>query len=363
MRVVLVSRVRLNPYVDLLAQGLAAGHDGLQVTTAGTWSLPWLIRQRSRIDLVHLHWLELFYTYPSAYLSAKRWLSSVAAIMACRRLGIGLVATVHNVSAHDGRWRPHDTWANRLLYRRADALHVHDVQAQREVVGAGADRRRVAVIPHGTYVGAYPDACTREEARRRLGLPQQAMVYLSLGLIRPYKGLEALIQAFAALDRPQARLVIAGQVQDPGYAAQLADLASGDVRVNFNPGYVPDDMLQHYFRAADVAVLPYRAATTSGAAYLAFSFEVPLIAPRLGPFPELAADGRGVLYDPEAEGSLLLALRTAFELDIEAARTACRAFNDAHDWQRLARRHAALYRFALGRSSAASAGQAVEDAI
>ena len=107
-----------------------------------------------------------------------------------------------------------------------------------------------------------------------------------------------------------------------------------------------DNELQYYFRAADVAVLPYRAVTTSGAAYLAFSFEVPIVAPRLGPFPELVGQGRGLLYDPATSDGLAGALRAACHLDTKAASAACRAFNRDHAWTRLARGHAALYRFA-----------------
>ncbi|MGC8839497.1 MAG: glycosyltransferase, partial [Anaerolineae bacterium] len=200
--------------------------------------------------------------------------------------------------------------------------------------------------PHGNYIGAYPQGCTRQEARARLGLPEEAFVFLGLGGLRPYKGVEELLAAFRALEavEPQAWLVVAGHAHDPAYAHRLAAGLAGCERVRFVPAHIPDDEVQVYMAAADFAVFPYRRATTSGAAILALSFGVPVIAPALGPFPELLARGGGILYPPERKEGLWEALRGALHADRERLAQEAWAVARSLDWEGVAREFLALYR-------------------
>jgi glycosyltransferase involved in cell wall biosynthesis len=110
---------------------------------------------------------------------------------------------------------------------------------------------------------------------------------------------------------------VAGRPQDAVYVARLATLATGDERVTLEPRFVPSEEVQIYLNAADIAVLPYRQITTSGAALLAFSFGLPVIAPAIGAFPNLITAERGVLYRP---GQLLEAMQAAREIDWSATR-------------------------------------------
>jgi glycosyltransferase involved in cell wall biosynthesis len=170
---------------------------------------------------------------------------------------------------------------------------------------------------------------TRAAARARLDLPPTAFVFACVGLMRPYKGLEELIPAFRAFDRENARLLIAGKAHDQRYAERLADLARDDARIRLEPRFIPADELQVYFNAADMAVLPYRQITTSGAAILAFSFGAPVIAPAIGAFPDLLNSTRGVLYQPDKLGS---ALREACARDWTAARAPTLEWVRQFDW-------------------------------
>ena len=170
-----------------------------------------------------------------------------------------------------------------------------------------------------------------------------SVVYLFLGGVRPYKGVELLLEAFGALDDPHARLLVAGHAHRPAYAAAIEALADRDARVRLILRHVPDDELQFFFQASDACLLPYRTVTTSGAAILALSFGCPIVAPRLGPFPELAADGRGVLFEPDSVDDLARALRLVRQLDQPAAQAACLAYAQALAWPGLAQAHLAAY--------------------
>jgi len=341
MNVVMVSPVRMNPYVNLLAQALEQVEADVTCSFEEALTPAVVAHWRGRADVLHMHWVELYYRSSSLTGSARKLATFLLALMQARRAGISLVYTAHNVHRHDdGTYL--DLVADALLYRLVDAVHVHDAEAQAQLI-LHHRPRRIAVIAHGNYVGVYPDTCTREDARQRFGFALNDTVFLALGQIRPYKGLDDLIVAFRRLEGRNLRLLIAGHPHDKTYGESLAKQCKGDERIRLDLRYVPDDELQYYLRAADICVLPYRSATTSGAAILAFSFGVPIIAPDRGPFPLLVTDESGLLYSAQP-GALQKALAVATRLDLKRAGAAALAVAATLDWQTIARRHLDVYK-------------------
>jgi glycosyltransferase involved in cell wall biosynthesis len=377
---------RVNPYIDLLRDGLVAA--GADVDLAGRLD-PDTLAGRSRPDVIHLHWLDR-YDLPPALLARslhgatdlprrglrrlletagnlpavyqfRRWLRlrTLFDRMACFQAAGGrIVYTVHNLDPHEGAG-PADRWGTARLLRLADAVHVHDASTAQEVATRFGRRAGVAIIPHGHYLGCYPNTIGRDEARQRLGLPAGAFVYVTLGLLRPYKGLEELLPAFRQtlqtlrasetrrVSQPEeanAILLLAGQPGSAEYAETLAALAGGDPRIRLTPYFVPPEDVQLYLNAADVCVLPYRQITTSGAALLAFSFGVPVIAPAIGAFPNLLADGRGVLYDPAAPAGLALALAGTYRRNWQGTQAKILAWVAQFDWQKIGKSMAEVYK-------------------
>ncbi len=343
MRILLVSRVRLNPYVSLLAGGLE--QNGVSAASVPEFGLRTLWRARRQgVDVVHLHWLELLTAAagPGRYALRRRWLLTTLTL--ARQLGITVVYTVHNLAPHELDQAGLNPRSSASFIDWVDLVHVHDTATAAEVERQYGRRHGVYVVPHGSYTGAYPNTCTRSAARQRLALGDDNLVYLALGGLRPYKGIETLIDAFQALDQPHARLLIAGHPHVPAYATEIQACAGDDPRIRLHLQHVQDDALQYFFQASDVCVLPYRQATTSGAAILALSFGCPIVAPDFEPFPPLAAGGRGVLYAADDPQGLVSALLAAAQLDRTAARTACLAFAQTLDWKMLAAQHLAAYR-------------------
>jgi len=336
----------MNPYVPLLQEALRGV--GIDCRLAEGLS-PKLVRSWEAADVLHLHWVELLYATPHLTQSVRRLLRVLAGLLWARAKGRRIVYTVHNLNPHDQAFPLLDRLARGVLFRLADALHVHDEEAKDSLARAYASFRkpqgaqRVHVIPHGSYIGVYPNVCTKEEARQKLGLPGKAFVYLFLGQIRRYKGIEDLVAAFDRLGDVTCRLVIAGNVHDAAHAGSLAELLSDRAEIRSWFRYVPDAEVQCFMNACDVCVLPYREVTTSGAAILAFSFGRAIIAPALGGFPELAAGGRGIVYEPGARDGLLIALRQARLLDMAAAGQSALRWAEEHRWPNLAPRFARMY--------------------
>ncbi len=355
MRVLLLSPygANVNPYIRLFRDGLAAA--GAQVEESRALAAGQL-SGAARPDVVHLHWLEGLNLPPPVRVRGarrmlnsrpiyemRRWAGSAALLrqlLAFQEAGGCVATTVHNLDPHEGGG-PADRWALAALLRRARVVHVHDASTAAEIGRRFGRSAGVTVIPHGHYLSAYPNQVSRDAARDLLGLPPDAFVYVCLGLLRPYKGLEELLPAFRKLEGEKLRLLVAGRPKSASYAERLAALAAGDARIRLEPRFVPVDEVQQYLNAADVAVLPYRQTTASGAALLAFSFGLPVIAPAIGAFPNLVAAGRGILYEA---GQLSQAMADAPARSWTGASASILAWVRQFDWEEIGRRLVAAYR-------------------
>jgi beta-1,4-mannosyltransferase len=230
-----------------------------------------------------------------------------------------VVWTVHNLAAHESRDPGGDLAARRYLARRAARLIAH-CGAARAAVGASyrVAEERVEVIPFGTFAGSYPNRAARDESRRRLGVDGDRFVFLFLGSLRPYKGIEELLESFALVPEPRKQLLVAGHASDEGYLEEVRRRAAASPGVRLEARFIADDELQFFFNAADAVVLPFREVLTSASLVLAMGFGRMVVAPRLGCIPEYADPAGSVLYDPARPGALAEALAGALARDAEA---------------------------------------------
>ena len=113
--------------------------------------------------------------------------------------------------------------------------------------------------------------------------------------MRPYKCVDELLSAFAALPDLTARLIVAGGCGDAALEAELHRLAARDARVRLDLRHVPDNEVPVLMGAADVVCCPSRGVLTSGSVLLAMSYGRPVIAPSVGCIPETVGDA-GWLY-------------------------------------------------------------------
>lgn len=151
------------------------------------------------------------------------------------------------------------------------------------------------VIAHPLYVH-FGEKLDRAEALKALGLNPQRKTLLYFGLIREYKGLDILLDAFAKLG-DDYQLIIAGESYGSfdKYQQQIDALGSPE-RIHLCLGYIKDSQVKNYFSGADLCVLPYRSATQSGVSAISFHFGVPMLVTPVGGLKETIADtGTGLL--------------------------------------------------------------------
>ena len=154
---------------------------------------------------------------------------------------------------------------------------------------------RYTVIQHPLYshFGMKKD---RAEAERKLGLAPGKKNLLFFGLIRTYKGLDILLEAFGKLS-DEYQLIIAGEPYGSFDKYQeIIDRLPGKDRIFMDLKYIKDSEVTDYFSAADLAVLPYRSATQSGISSVSYHFEVPMVVTDVGGLKETIGDrGTGLV--------------------------------------------------------------------
>ena len=158
--------------------------------------------------------------------------------------------------------------------------------------------------PHPIY-DHYGDQMSKEEACQALHLNPENQHMLFFGLVRAYKGLDLLLDAFGKVkdQLPNLQLIIAGEFyeDEDKYRAQIANNGLTD-RVIIKNEFIADADLRKYFGAADLIVQPYKSATQSGVTQVAFHFEKPMLVTNVGGLGEIVHDHKmGYAVEPNAE--------------------------------------------------------------
>jgi len=253
------------------------------------------------------------------------------------------VLTAHDLLPRDPY--PGQLRAQRALLRKVDAVVVHSEYGRNTLVDAlKLDPARVHVIHHGAF-----EHLTELPNPRRLQPDLAAVegpVVLCFGLIRPYKGIEGLLDAWTLIEpETPAELWIVGRPM-----MELGPLrAQAGPSVRFVPRFVADAEMPALFRRADVVVLPYVASERydfSGVLAAAIGFGKPVVVSNVGGFSELAAVGAARLVPPDDPQALAAALSEL--LHDPAAReqlaAGARAAADGpYSWDRAAQQTLELY--------------------
>jgi glycosyltransferase involved in cell wall biosynthesis len=241
----------------------------------------------------------------------------------------------------------------RAVFGRMDGVvahSAHGVSRLRDEVGL--DPARVHVIPHGAF--DYLTLLPQEKPLPAELEGAEGPVILFFGLLRPYKGLDTLLRAFASV--PGAELWVVGNPRmDVAPLRALAAEAPG--RVRFLTRFVEDAEIAPIFRRADLLVLPYRDAEHSGVLYTGLAFGKAMVLSEVGGFPEVAATGAARLVPPDDVSTLAAVLSELIadgsaRAELEAA--AARAASGPYSWDEVARQTLALYEDLLSSSPTAS---------
>lgn len=261
-----------------------------------------------KADLVHFHWLHPYLLRESAAASIVRSSRFLVEVALLKARGTKIVWTIHNLVNHDGKHADIERWFSAQFAKLCDRCFVHSKAAGEATVERfDITRSNLTVIPHGNYIGVYPNTISRKEARHYLDLPASSQVFLFLGRIEPYKGVFELIEAFKKLPEGSC-LVIAGKVAKLEFLPELEKRVAEVSGIQSHARRIPDDEMQIFYNAADVVVFPFRNILTSGSLVLAMSFGKAVVAPRVPSLEEIIPQDGVCWFDPAESGSLSTAL-------------------------------------------------------
>jgi glycosyltransferase involved in cell wall biosynthesis len=218
----------------------------------------------------------------------------------------------HNILPHD-RF-PMSRAITRAFLSKARLLVVHS-GADEDAVHMLLPGARILRLFHPIYDQYVRNSSDLIRARQLFGFTDRDRVVLFFGLIRPYKGLEDLLEAVAGMDG-NVKLLVAGEAYS-GADAIRRRISAPDLsgRVYWTDRFIPDDEVGGFFRAADVVALPYRNATQSGVAQIALAFRKVLVLTRTGGLSELVEEGStGTLAEPGDPDDIRRAVAEALEL-------------------------------------------------
>jgi len=328
---------RDNPYQEMLYSAVRS--EGIAVPSPAIDTLDFgpMLRLGQRSNLVfHLNWTAPILAPAGSPASRiSRYRDFVAGLDALIDAQIPIIWTLHNLMPHEAKDSQMEARLRHDIAQRATLIHIMNPKTVELTTGLyelPADK--VRHIPHPSYVGVYPNLIDPSLARSRLGIARSSLSFLFLGGIRPYKGLEQLLDAFDVLSqrRQDVTLAVAGK---PGRFPGVDEL---EARCLANPRIVsrfesvPPDQIQLWMNAADVVVLPHEQSLNAGSLHLAYGFGRPVVASSAAVHPSEANEQCTILFDWDPRGeNLVEAMAQADRLATDPAQQAAFSLGETHD--------------------------------
>ncbi len=241
--------------------------------------------KRQRYDLVWTQWPQM-----DRY-GTRFW-------PACKAFGLRTAHTVHNVLPHEEG--EGDREAVGKVYNRSDALAVHSEYSRRELLNLYPEcARKVFLMRHGLYTTFPRLVQARGKIRKKLDIPESEALFLFLGSVRPYKNIDAVLEAMRKMNDRNLTLIVAGRESkypdmvpgDPlGRARRIASALGISEKVRFLPGLLGIEETAELFESSDALLLPYSKSYGSGALLLGMTYGIHIVATRAGGMDEYLSE-------------------------------------------------------------------------
>jgi glycosyltransferase involved in cell wall biosynthesis len=285
-------------------------------------------------DIVHFQWLPL----PFIDVPLVRLVGHIAPT----------ILTVHDSTPFQGSAtsRVQRIMAGKCP-RVVDEVIVHTDETKAKLVDASVPQTDISVIPHGVIRHPTTDHLLTNTSEEN--------TVMFFGNVKPYKGVDVLIDAVARLPsevRQKSRVVIAGR---PHVSAdelkQRARKQGVNDSITWELGVIEHEHVCAYFQESDIVVFPYRHIDQSGALMTALPFGKPVVATEVGGFAEVLTDGvHGRLVPPDNTAALsraLVEVLTDKHLRADMGDAVEELANNTYSWKRIAKMTTDLYQEAL----------------
>jgi len=298
-----------NPYQYLMIKGLN-GEANLNVFSGIDDRFFGILRTAilQKPTYIHFDWITSYYYRRSLWMTLFNIPLFIIQILVVKYIfNIQMVWTLHNIQPHDAKHYKIHAFCRRFLAKQTSWIRLFSKNSITRAQEALKVKCNFIICPEGSYVNYYKNTISTKKARLKLNIAENDFVYLYLGFIKPYKGIEELIEHFIKLNVENKKLIIAGSVSNVNYFNEIYTKNNDILFVN---RFIENDELQNFYKAADVLVLPFKKVENSGSVILAMSFKKTVIAPHMGVLIDRLVKQPAFLYK---EGELYQKLQLAYE--------------------------------------------------
>ena len=255
-----------------------------------TWIKAFQVIKQFQPDIVLFPWWHWYWTIP--FVSLMHMLK--------QNLTSPIVSICHNALHHENTQL--SSMATKLVLKNATHIIVHSQKERERIINIGL-KKPIFVHPHPITldIKGDNDFLSVEDCRAQLGISGAEKVILFFGFIRPYKGLDVLLEAIALVIKEMpVRLLVVGEFwEDKDKYINTIDNLKLNEYITIVDKYISNEEIPWYFKACDVVALPYKDVTGSGILPLAIQHHCPVVASRLGALADLIQDGNtGFLFNP-----------------------------------------------------------------
>ena len=216
--------------------------------------------------------------------------------------GVKIICLADNVVPHEKR--KGDKFLSKYFFKRVDAFLVMAEKGIDQLKETFEYKSPIIYSPHPLF-DVYGDPMNKEEACKKLNIPSEYDYILSFGLIRKYKGVDLLLEAFAKVkdQMPNRKIIIAGESYDDWNEYQMIiDKHNMNDRIVRIDQFIANDDVKYFFSAGDYLALTYRHATQSGVTQIAYTMNLPMLVTNVGDLMNMVPDGKvGLVCENDIE--------------------------------------------------------------
>lgn len=308
-----------NPYLGLLKAAIE--ENGYAVILRdfphGIFSLNRTINREPGSAILHIHWINqlvgpLFWS-PSTTITQLKLLLLALDVLIARLRGRKVIWTIHNLVSHESPNPALELRARRILAKTCNRVILHSQSALRQVEHTFGFNlaQKASVIAHGNFLQQYPSSPAKSRALHvKWQLDGSQIVLLMFGELRRYKGVSTVLRAFSSTKRPDLRLIIAGSCDDDELTREIKQSEAMDYRIKAALGFVENSDVAPLFSIADIAIISFERALTSGSVILAMSMGKALLLPEAARVFDVVTEDGAIFFDSqESLANKLLALQ------------------------------------------------------
>lgn len=361
-----------NPYIDLFYDALEP--HAIELLGDSKVNLDWLKENISQLDGLHFHWPEIvwinYYPSPSRtirtflrthvpgawriynyidYLQNYDWykkyirlLYKIKGILYLRKFlktakqhKKCIIWTFHNSEIHEGSDLI-DYMGYYYLSQVADIIIFHSEVAKKDCISHFHPKHELVVMPHGNYIGFYPQPRPRDTILKDLGINNDIPIVSCLGGLRDYKGLDTACEAMALLNG-KVQFLCAGPPHPAFDLSSLEKLMSTLPKALLIPRLLTNQEFSDYAYISDIILLPYRKITGSGALLAALSFSRSVVASDLPYFREILANKTtvGLLVEKNNPQALANGILKLLKIDKVDRQREAKLLAETFDWDKV----------------------------